>query len=130
MGLKLFALTVYLLIGSACAQGHDLNDLGSNLNSTELLRLDVPLQKLIDDASDGSSITIPLADYNLSEPLCINKNVTLTGSPFAFIDAQGTSQVLQIDNPRANVSLKNFLLSNGTGDYGGAINSNAKSLTI
>lgn len=130
MNLKLFSLAVCLLIGSACAQDYGLNDLGSNLNSTELPRLDVPLQKLIDDASEGSSIRIPLGRYNLSEPLHINKNMTLVGSPFAYIDAQGTSQILQIDNPKASVTIKNFLLMHGSRDYGGAIASQAKSLTI
>ena len=76
MDLKLFALAACFLIGSAYAQDNqDYNSLytssndsgvgsdpniGSNLNSTELPRLDVSLQKLIDDASDGSSITVGL----------------------------------------------------------------------
>jgi len=143
MDLKLFSLTACLLIGGACAHDNQdynslyasLNDfgIGSNLNSTELgslPRLDVSLQQLIDDASDGSSIRIPLGGYVLSEPIYINKNITLTGSPFAYIEDQGTSQILQIDNPKASVTIKNFLLMHGSGDYGGAINSQAKSLTI
>ena len=106
MDLKLFALATCLLIGGACAQDNlDYNSLytglndsevgsdpnfGSNLKITELVslpRLDVSLQKLIDDASDDSSITVPSGSYVLSEPLHINKNITLTGSPSAFIDA-------------------------------------------
>ena len=43
---------------------------------------------------------------------------------------QGTSQILKIDNPKVNVTMENFLLMHGKGDYGGAITSQAKSLTI
>ncbi|MGE5373395.1 MAG: right-handed parallel beta-helix repeat-containing protein [Phycisphaerales bacterium] len=111
MGLKLLTLTACLIIGSACAQ-------------------DVSLQKLIDDANDSSSIPIPSGGYVLSEPLHINKNITLVGSPFAYIDARGASQILQADNPKANVTIVNILFMNGSGDYGGAIASQAKSLTI
>jgi hypothetical protein len=56
--------------------------------------------------------------------------MTLVGSPFAYIDAQGASQILQVDNPKASVTMENFLLMHGQGDYGGAITSQAKSLTI
>ena len=67
MNLKLFALATCLLIGGACAkdnQDYDslytsLDGADSNLNSTELSsvpRLGVPLQKLVDDAQDGSSV--------------------------------------------------------------------------
>jgi hypothetical protein len=104
--------------------------IGIGSNSTELPRLDVPLQRLIDDAKDGSSITIPLDSYKLSEQLHISKNITLIGSPFAYIDGQGTSQILKIDNPKANVTMEGFLFMHGSGDYGGAITSQAKSLTI
>jgi hypothetical protein len=149
MDLKLFALTACLLIGSACAQdnqdhdslytslndsgiGPDLN-VGSDLDSTELgslPRLDVSfLQKLIDDASDGSSM-ITSGIFVLSGPLIINKNMTLIGSPLAVIDAHGTSQMLQIDNPRASLTVENFLFIHGSGDYGGAITSQARSLTV
>jgi hypothetical protein len=108
-------------------------DIGSNLNSTELgsrPMLDIYfLQKLVDDASDGSSVTIK-DDYVSSVPLHIDKNITLTGSPIAYIDGQGTSQILKIDNPKVSVTLENFLVMHGKGDYGGAISSQAKSLTI
>jgi hypothetical protein len=64
----------------------------------------------------------------LSELPYINKNIILISLPFAVLDAQGASQILNIDNPKASVIMKNFLLSGGNGDYGGAINRNAKSL--
>jgi len=81
MDLKLFALDVCLLIGSACTQDNRslYTGVGSNLNSTEIPRLDVPLQNLIDDASDDSSISMLSGNYVLSEPLHISKNITLTG---------------------------------------------------
>lgn len=100
------------------------------ITCTDLPRLEVSLQKLVDDASDGSSITIDLGNYVLSEPLHINKNITLVGSPFAAFDAQGDSQILKIDNPKASVSIENFLFMHGSGDYGGAITSQAQFLTI
>ena len=56
--------------------------------------------------------------------------MTLTGSPFAIIDAQGASQVLQIDNPRVSVNIEKLVFIRGKGDNGGAIASQAKSLTI
>ena len=132
MDLKLLALAASLLIGGACAQDNQeydrlhtgLNDsgivcspnVGSDLSGTELgsrPKLDISvLQKLIDDASDGSSIETE-DDYISSQPLHINKNVTLAGSPFAAIDAWGSSQILKIDNPRVNVTLENFLLMRG-----------------
>ena len=141
MGLRLFALGSCLLIGGTCAQdGQDydglytsLTEIGSSLNSTELVSLpilDVSLQKVIDGAPDNSSIPIPSGNYVLSEPLHVNKNMTLTGSPFAIIDARGASQVLQIDNPRASVNVEKFLFIRGKGANGGAIASQAKSLII
>ena|GEM_PF-5865500 len=66
----------------------------------------------------------------MSEHLYINKNITLAGSPFALIDAQGTSQTLQIDNPRASVNVEKFVFIRGNGGNGGAITSQARSLTI
>jgi hypothetical protein len=146
---KLFTLAVCLLISGACAQDNQdydrlravLNDsgigcspnVGSNTGSTELgsrPKLDISvLQKLIDDASDGSSIETE-DDYVSSQPLHINKNITLVGSPTSIIDAQGTSQILRIDNPKANVTLGNFAFVHASGDYGGAIASLAKSLTL
>ena len=100
MDLKLLVLAASLLIGGACAQDNQdynspytgLNDsgivcslnVGSDLSGTELgsrPKLDISvLQKLIDDASDGSSIETE-DDYISSQPLHINKNVTLVGSP-------------------------------------------------
>ncbi len=137
MNLKMFTLCI--LIGNACISictalndsgvGSDPN-IGSNLNSTELPRLDVSLQKLIDDASDGSSITVGLGNYVLSQPLHISKNITLIGSPFVAVDGQGTSQILQVDNPKVSVNVEKFLFMYGKGDYGGAITSQAQSLTI
>jgi hypothetical protein len=86
------------------------------MSSTELgsrPKLDISvLQKLIDDASDGSSIKIE-DDYVSSVPLRVDKNITPTGSPFAYIDGQGTSQVLKIDNPKVSVTLENLLVMHG-----------------
>jgi hypothetical protein len=138
MDLKLLALTACVLIGGSCAQDNQSiytgsTGVGSNQNSTELGSLPglgVSLQKHIDDASGGSSIRIPLNSYVLSGPLHITKNMTLVGSPFAYIDAQGASQILQIDNPKASVAMENFLFMHGSGDYGGAIASQAKSSII
>ena len=93
MNLKLFALAACFLIGSACAQTDQdyyglctgLTEIGSSMDSTDrvsLPRLDVSLQQLIDDASDGSSILIPSGGYDLSEPLHeplhISKSITFT----------------------------------------------------
>jgi len=96
MDLKSFVLVACFLIGNACAQDNQslytgLNNsdvssspnVGYSLNSTDLTtlsRLDVSLQKIIEDAPDNSSIPIPSGSYILSEPLHINKNITLTGS--------------------------------------------------
>ena len=108
--------------------------IGFSLNSTELgslPRSDVSLQKLIDDAQDGSSITIPQGSYGLRGPLHINKNITLVASLFAYLDGQGASQILQIDNPKASVNIMGgFLFTNSRGGFGGAIASKAKSLTV
>ena len=117
MDFKPFALIACLLIGNACAQGNQslytgLNnsDIGSSpnvgyiLNRTDpatLARLDVSLQKIIDDASDNSSTPIPSGNYILSESLHVNKSITLISSSFALIDAQKTSQMLQIILERA-----------------------------
>jgi hypothetical protein len=104
---------------------------GSSLNSTgPAYQPGSDIQKLIDDAPDGSSIPIPSGNYVLSDPLHISKNVILTGSPFALIDAQGTSQILQIDNHRASADVETFLFIREKGDNGGAIASQAESLTI
>jgi hypothetical protein len=141
MDLKLFALATCLLIGGTCAQDNldynthytGLAGIGSSMNSTELIslpRLDASLQTLIDGASDGSSITIDRGRYVLSAPLHISKNITLIGTPLVYIDAQGNSQILQIDNPKVSVNMEKLLFIHGKGEYGGAINSQAKSLTI
>jgi hypothetical protein len=144
MNPQLLAIVTCLIIGSTYAQGNQdsvLNDsgigcnlnVGSNMGSTELdssQKLDISvLQKLIDDASDGSSIKTD-DDYVSSQTLHINKNVTLVGSPVSIIDAQGASQILKIDNPKASVTMENFVFMRASGDYGGAISSQAKSLTI
>lgn len=127
MDLKLLVLAASLLIGDACTQDSQdydrlytgLNDsgigcspnVGSNMGSTELgsrPKLDISvLQKLIDDASDGSSIETE-GNYVSRQPLHINKNITRIGSPTSIIDAHGTRQILRIENPRASVNVENF----------------------
>ena len=135
-------LALYIVVGSICISlcaamdssgiGSSPN-VGSNLSSAGIgsrPMLDIAsLQKLVDDASDGSSVTIT-DDYASSVPLRVDKNITLVGAPFAYLDGQGTSQILKIDNPKASVTLENILVMHGKGDYGGAIVSQAKSLTI
>ncbi len=132
MDLKLFALATCILIGGTCAQDSldynshytGLTGVGSRLNITELVslpRLDVSLQTLIDGAPDNSSITIDRGRYVLSEPLHISKNITLVGTLLVYIDGQGISQILQIDNPKVNVTMEKLLFIHGKGDYGGAI---------
>ena len=73
---------------------------------------------------------MPPATYALSQSICIKKNITLVGSPFACIDGQEANQILNIDNPKANVSVENILFTHGNGYDGGAIASQARSLTI
>jgi len=90
----------------------------------------VSLQTLIDGASDGSSLNIDRGRYVLSEPLHISKNITPVGTPLVYIDAQETGQILQIDNPKVSVNMEKLLFIHGKGEYGGAISSQAKSLTI
>jgi hypothetical protein len=115
--LKLLALATCLLISGAYAQDNQslytgLIGVGSNLNSTELgylPRADVPLQTLIDKTSDGATVTVTLANYALSQPLRISKNITLVGAPFAYIEGQGASQILKIDNPKVSVIMEGFL---------------------
>jgi len=135
MNLKLFVLAACLLAGSAYAQGNQdssLNDFGtsSNMDDTELSRADTSLQSLIDLVSDGASVELLPDTYVLSQPISINKNITLVGSPFVHIDGSGTSQILNIDNPKANVTIENVLFTHGNGSDGGAIANQARSLTI
>jgi hypothetical protein len=75
-------------------------------------------------------VSVPSGSYVLSEPLHISKSITLKGAPAAILDAQEANQILKIDNPRASMSMINFMFMNGKGDYGGAINSQAKSLDL
>ena len=128
-------LAACLLAGSSFAQGDQdsgLNNFGTGfiLNITELPRADTSLQMLIDIVHDGSTVKLLPDTYALSQPLSINKNITLVGSPFVQIDGCGTSQILNIDNPNANVTLENILFTHGNGSDGGAIASQAGSLTI
>jgi hypothetical protein len=138
MNSKLLAFTACLLIGCACAQDNQslytgLAEIGSSLNNTEFPPMPpypAYLQQLIDGAQDCSFIRIPSNNHVLNEPLYVNKNITLFGSPFAVINAQRTSQILRIDNSKVRVTMEHFLVIHGKGDYGGAIASQAKSLTI
>jgi hypothetical protein len=143
-------LAACLLACSSYAQSDQdsgLNDLGinSSLNITELMGLylylegpeyvyleesDISLQELIDNADNGATVTVPPAIYALSRPICIRKNITLVGSPFAYIDGQEATRILNIDDPKANVAVENLLFTHSQGDDGGAINSQAESLTI
>ena len=141
MDLKLFVLSACLLVGGACAQdnqdykshyaGLDDFGVGSSLNSTgSAYQPGSDIQKLIDDAPEGSSIEMPADHYVLAEPLHINKNVTITASPFFVLYAQWASQLLEIDNPKVSVNIEKLVFFRGKGDFGGAITSQAKSLTI
>ena len=85
---------------------------------------------LIDNADDGATIAVPIDIYTLSQPVCISKNITLVGSSSAYIDGHRTTQILNIDNHEANVAVKNILFTHGNGSDGGAITSQARSLTI
>jgi hypothetical protein len=135
MNLMLFVLAACLLANSAYAQDDQssgLNDFRTDFisNSTELPRSNLSLQMLIDNAEDGTTVNVPQATYALSQPLSIIKNITLVGSPFASIDGQGVTQILKIDNTKANVVVEKFLFTHSEGNDGGAIASQARSLTI
>lgn len=104
---------------------------GSSLNSTgPAYQPGSDIQKLIDDAPEGSSIEMPADHYVLTEPLHINKNMIITISPFSVLYAQWASQLLEIDNPKVSVNIEKLVFSRGKGDFGGAITSQAKSLAI
>ena len=105
----------------------------TSLNGTEfssLPRPEVFLQRRIDGANDRALIRIPPGLYVLSEPLHINKNVTIIGTLFTVINARRNCEILQIDNPNASVNIRHIAFVNGRGDYGGAISSKAKSLIL
>ena len=73
---------------------------------------------------------MPADHYVLTEPLHINKNMTIATSPFSILYAQWASQLLEIDNPKVSVNIEKLVFFRGKGDFGGAITSQAKSLTI
>lgn len=148
MLMKLLLLVSSLLvIGGVQAQDLDKmmqSDVGlkenygslcTRLNDTEfssLPRPDVHLQKLIDEADDSLSVSIPSGYYSLlpGETLHIAKNLTLVGNGLVVIDAQRKGSILSIDNPKSSVDIVQIGFVNGKGDYGGAITSKAKSLTL
>ena len=100
MDLKKFVFAACLLIGSVYAQDNqyynnlyaDLGDIGvspSLINSTGQISLSgAYIQELIDDAREGSSISIPTGNHVLDQPLYINKNVTIVGSEPVALHAQ------------------------------------------
>ena len=84
------------------------------------------LQKLIDDASDKSTInlernyTYTIGVDNITEGIIISKNLTINGNGFS-IDAQKKSRIFHIKNG-TNVVLNNIIFLNGvSGDCGGAV---------
>ena len=84
------------------------------------------LQKLIDDASDKSTInlernyTYTIGTDTITEGIIITKNLTINGNGFT-IDAQGKSRILNIESG-INVVLNNITFINGyTEVNGGAI---------
>ena len=110
------------------------DDNGAELKSTDEDELSSSgefgeLQKLIDDASDKSTInlernyTYTIGVDNITEGIIISKNLTINGNGFA-IDAQGKSRILNIKNG-TNVVLNNIIFTNGyVKGYGGAILAN------
>jgi predicted outer membrane repeat protein len=153
MKLLLLMLSLLVLNGFAsqafASQAQDLNeitqsDIGLNesyaspctsLNDTEFSSLPRPglhLQKLVNEADDGLSVSIPSGYYPLSpgETIHIAKNLTLVGDGLVIIDARREGSILSLDNPRASVDIIQIAFVNGKGDYGGAITSNARSLIL
>lgn len=97
-----------------------------------------PLQSIemgITRAYDNGTVHLAAGTYNKTESghsdigLSIAKNMTLSGagSGVTFIDAMGLSQIFSIGDVR--VIIKDLIMKNGLGDYGGAIN-NQGTLTV
>jgi predicted outer membrane repeat protein len=109
--------------GSICTSLNDI-EFGS------ILKPEVSLQNLIDDAKDKGTIHIPAGYYYLDKSLQITKNLTAIGDGLVVLDAHKAFEILNITNSNAIVRLENIGLVNGKGNYGGAIDSKAKSLEL
>lgn len=91
---------------------------------------EISLQKLVDGAKDNETLTLPDAHYILRKPLHVTKNLTVIGDGTVVVDPKREFGVLRIDDPKLTVTIKNVIFVNGKGQYGGAIESNAKKLTL
>jgi hypothetical protein len=97
---------------------------------TSMLKPEVSVQEIIDSTGDSGVVSIPSGYYYLDEPLQITKSLTAIGEGVVVVDAHRSYKVLDINNSQADIKLENINFVNGKGDYGGAIYSRAKSLSL
>ncbi len=105
----------------------------SSINGTGLSSLPMPtisLQKRIDLAEDNETITLECGRYIISEPINVTENITAIGDGLVVIDAERSGELLNISGSNLRVKIENIVFVNGEGDHGGAIDSNAKNLTL
>jgi hypothetical protein len=105
----------------------------TSLNGVEFSSMpkpEVSLQEIIDGTDDSGIVHIPSGYYYLDKPLQITENLTAIGEGIVVVDAHRAYKVLDINNLQADIKLKNIKFVNGKGDYGGAISSRAKSLSL
>jgi predicted outer membrane repeat protein len=105
----------------------------TSINGTEfssLPRPDVSLRRLIDNAEDGDIVEIPYGYYELNSTLSVTRNVTIVGEGLVIVDAKRNFRILNIGKSNVNVLIRNIAFVNGKGGNGGAIDNNAKNLTL
>ena len=105
----------------------------TNINGVEFSSLpkpDVSLQELIDSAEDGDTKPISSGYYTNTTTYHITKNLTLIGVGLVVADAERNCEILHVENPNAVVKIENIVFVNGMGNDGGAIDSNARNLTL
>ena len=100
----------------------DINLYNNIINNTDVIegKNFTTIQKLIDNANNGDTITIEGSYAGFGIPIRINKsNLTLIGHNYATLDAKELSNILYIT--ANNVTIKNILFKNGYGMIGSAV---------